>query len=270
MSVGWLAGCAADRVASHPSSVGQTTIAPGETTIRVLQMNLCNSGRASCYTGRAVSTAAAVISHTRPHMVSLNEVCRDDMDVLERAMSAITHGAAVASAFMPAQDRHAKAPVRCQNGQEFGDGVLALRPSAARGSSSSRGVYPIQDPGDAEERVWVCIDLGRQYSGCTTHTASTNPAIALAQCRYLLSSTVPALRRHDGGEVILAGDLNLAVDGSPNPQSCFPRGYQHADDGALQYVVASPGIAIQSHSVIDMGGATDHPGLLVDLVLSRR
>jgi hypothetical protein len=122
-----------------------------------------------------------------------------------------------------------------------------------------------------EERVWVCIDLARRYSGCTTHTASTNPAIALAQCRYLLSSTVQELRRHDGGDlVIVAGDVNLAADGSPNPQSCLPRGYQRADDGALQYVVASPGIAIQSHSVIDMRGATDHPGLLVDLVLSRR
>jgi hypothetical protein len=269
MSLGCLAGCSADRVASNPSSVSQPTIAPGETTVRVLQMNLCNSGRASCFTGRAVSTAAAVISHNRPDMVSLNELCRDDVDVLKRALSAITHDAPVASAFMAAQDRHAKAPVRCQNGQEFGDGVLAVRPSA-RGSSSSSGVYPIQDPGDVEERVWVCIDLARQYSGCTTHTASTNPAIALAQCRYLLSSTVPELRRHDRGEVIVAGDLNLAVDGSPNPQACLPRGYQRADDGALQYVVASPGIAIQSHSVIDMGGATDHPGLLVDLVLSRR
>src|SRR3954453_13376634 len=86
VSVGWLAGCAAGRAAGNPSSMSRPTLGSGETAVRVLQMNLCNSGRADCYSGgRAVSMAATLISHDRPDMVSVNEACRDDVGVLKRA-----------------------------------------------------------------------------------------------------------------------------------------------------------------------------------------
>jgi len=235
-------------------------------------MNLCNSGRADCYSGgRAVIMATALIHHDLPTMVSLNEVCRDDVRVLKQAMSTAFAGAAIVSAFEPAEDRSSQAPVRCENGQEFGDGILAAVPSSAHGSRSYGALYPVQDPNDVEERVWVCMDLATQLFVCTTHTASTSTSTALAQCRYLLNSAVPIMDRRDTDEpIILGADLNLAADDSPGPDSCLPSGYQRIDDGAVQVVVASPGVAIRSHSVIDMRGTTDHPGLLVDLVLSRQ
>jgi endonuclease/exonuclease/phosphatase family metal-dependent hydrolase len=266
LSVGWPAGCSSGRAASNPSS-------PAGTTLRVLQVNLCNSGRADCYSGgRAVSLAATLISHHRPEMVSLNEICREDVDILRQAMSTAFDGAVVASAFKSAEDGPTRTPVRCRNGQEFGDGVLAVVASTARGYSVHSGVYPMQDPDDVEERVWVCLDLASQFSACTTHAASTSPTVALAQCRYLLTSAVRMMRGHDdrGDPIIVGGDLNIEAGGSPSPQACLPHGYQRADDGALQYVVASPGIAVRSRSVIDVHGATDHPGLLVELVLPRR
>lgn len=250
----------------------QPTIGPAESTVRVLQMNLCDSGRAGCYSGgRAVNVAAALIGRNRPNMVTLNEVCREDVDVLKLAMSATFHGRAVASAFKSAEDRSTKAPVRCQNGQEFGDGVLAVEPSAVGGFRTYSGIYPMQDPNDVEERVWVCVDLAPQFSACTTHTASTNTTIALAQCRYLVGSALQLVRRHHSDDrTIVGGDFNVAAGGAPNPQACLPRGYGRADDGALQDVVASPSIAVRSRSVIDMHGSTDHPALLVELVLSQR
>lgn len=271
-SLGWLAGCAGDRAASNPTSTSRPTIGPGQTTVRVLQMNLCNSGRADCYSGgRAVSMAATLIRQHEPGMVSLNEVCRDDVQVLKQAMSSTFPGAAVASAFKAAEDRPTQAPVRCENGQQFGDGVLAVVPSRAHGVRSHSGVYPDQDLNDPEERVWVCIDLVTQFSACTTHTASTSRSIALAQCQYMLNSAAPTMSRRDGGDpIILGADLNLATHGSPSPQSCLPDGYQRTDDGALQDVVVSSGIEPRSRSVIDMRGTTDHPGLLVEVVLSRR
>ena len=272
LSVGWLAGCAAGRAASNPSSTSRPTLAPGETAVRVLQMNLCNSGRADCYSGgRAVRMAASLIGRDRPDIVSVNEVCRGDVGVLERAMSATFRGAAVASGFRAARDRPKKAPVRCQNGQEFGDGVLAVLPSGSHRFSTYGGIHRIQDANDVEERVWVCVDLAARFSACTSHLASTDTTVALAQCRYLLGSVGPVRRRHvGGGPIIVAGDFNLAAGGSPNPQACLPHGYQRSDDGDLQDVVVSPGVAIRSHSVIDMRGTTDHPALLVELVLPRR
>ena len=54
-------------------------------TMSVLQMNLCNSGWAGCYTGRSVREAAAVIRAERPDVVTLNEICRDDLVAAGRA-----------------------------------------------------------------------------------------------------------------------------------------------------------------------------------------
>src|SRR3954471_5826586 len=51
-------------------------------TFVVLQMNLCNSGMAvgSCYSyGRAVDEAVGKIHRYRPELVTLQEVCRDDV-----------------------------------------------------------------------------------------------------------------------------------------------------------------------------------------------
>jgi hypothetical protein len=110
-----------------------------------------------------------------------------------------------------------------------------------------------------------------QFSACTTHTASYSTASALAQCRYLLDEAVPTMSHRDGGDpIVLGADLNLAAHGSPSPQSCLPPGYRRVDDGALQDVVVSPGLAVRSSSVIDMRGTTDHPALLVDVVLPSR
>jgi hypothetical protein len=271
LSVGCLAGCTADRAASDPTSIGRPATAPVQTRVRVLQMNLCNSGRAACYSGgRAISLAMALIHQDRPDMVTVNEVCRDDVHVLKEAMSAAFPTAAVASAFTSAKDRPTQAPVRCQNGQQFGDGVLVVVGSPVVGLRRYSGVYPVQDLGDPEERVWVCIDLANRFSACTTHTASTDRTIALDQCRYMLNSALPRISRRDGGDpIILGADLNLAAHGSPGPQPCLPSGYQRTDDDALQDVLVSPGAGVRSHSAIDMRGTTDHPGLLVDVVLPR-
>jgi endonuclease/exonuclease/phosphatase family metal-dependent hydrolase len=214
--------------------------------------------------------AAALIRALRPDVVTLNEVCREDVSVLERAMSAAHRSTTVASTFKPAADRRNDGPTRCLNGQQFGDGVLALVPGAAPGYRTSSGIYPVQDPTDPEERVWLCIELASRFSACTTHTASTSTAIALAQCRYFLNSVVPRMRRQGGDEpVILGADLNLPAGHSPSPQACLPHGYQREDDGARQDVVTSPGAVVRSRTLVDMRSTTDHPELLVEVDLPR-
>ena len=255
-SLVWVAGCTAGRPASGLTGP----------TLRVLQLNLCNSGIASCYTGRSVRAAAAVISEKQPDIVTLNEICRADVSQLKQAMSAAHPGMRIDAAFKATPDRPTGGPFRCTNGQEFGIGVLAAVASSASENRTYSGVYPIQDLTDPEERVWLCIHADGEFYACTTHTASTSTTIAVDQCRYFLQAAVPAMRREGGGDpVILGADLNLLAGHSPGPQSCLPSGYQRADDGSRQDVITSAGVAVRSRLIVSMNGTTDHPGLLVEL-----
>jgi hypothetical protein len=264
-SVAWLSGAAASRPVGFPSGV---SVSAGRSapSIGALQLNLCDSGIASCFTGRSVAAAAAAIRGQRPNIVTLNEVCRDDVSVLMLAMSATHRGTMVASAFKAAADRVTNGPIRCRNGQPYGIGVLALLPSTDPAYQTYGGVYPMQDLADPEERVWLCIHASTGFYACTTHTASTSTTIALAQCRYFVDWAVPAVRSKGGDDpVILGADLNLPAGRSPGPQSCLPDGYHRADDGSRQDIVTSPGVGVVSRAIIDMHGTTDHPGLFVVL-----
>src|SRR5437773_6914471 len=56
--------------------------AHADTPFVVLQMNLCNSGMAiaSCYTfGQSVTEAVQKIHEYPPELVTLQEICRDDL-----------------------------------------------------------------------------------------------------------------------------------------------------------------------------------------------
>ena len=185
-----------------------------------------------------------MIRRERPDVVTLNEVCRKDVATLARALSAARGNQPVAAAFKAARDRPTGGPFRCVNGQPYGIGVLALLDRPTPRYRTYAGVYPQQDLADPEERVWVCIDLPTGLLACTTHTASTSRTVALAQCRYFLNTAVPKVRSQVGDlPVTLGADLNLRAHGTPSPQSCLPRGYQRADDGLLQDVIASSDIA---------------------------
>jgi hypothetical protein len=65
--------------------------------------------------------------------------------------------------------------------------------------------------------------------------------------------------------LVLGGDLNLGSGDSPDVRSCLPAGSAFVDDGDVQLVVATPEFVVGSSSMIDLRGATDHPGLLVTL-----
>ncbi|MEE3922734.1 hypothetical protein V2I01_43265 [Micromonospora sp. BRA006-A] len=146
----------------------------------MLQMNLCNSGRAGCYTGRAVPRAADVIAAEAPDVVTLNEICRDDGEA-GATLRAARAGGTVVSAFQAAGDRPPAVPPRCNNGEPYGIGLLTRFVGRDARSSVHRGTYPAQDLADPEERVWLCV-RGDGLHACTTHLANTSGRVALAQC----------------------------------------------------------------------------------------
>jgi endonuclease/exonuclease/phosphatase family metal-dependent hydrolase len=258
---------AAFLVAVTAAVAGEGVPRRGDGAVRVLQMNLCDSGLARCYTGRSVAEAGDVIRAEAPDVVTVNEVCQDDVAPLERALIDGV-GGMVVSAFQPAWDRSTGAALRCRNGRPYG--VALLRRSAGAAHEAVGGAYPMQDAASAELRAWLC--LGPRASGrsepaavtvCTTHLASGSPAVAQAQCAYLTGTAIPAVRARAGSApVVLGGDLNLRADGAAG--TCLPAGDRRADDGHVQHVVATPGLAVGPSRTIAMP-ATDHPGLLVTL-----
>jgi endonuclease/exonuclease/phosphatase family metal-dependent hydrolase len=204
-----------------------------------------------------------VIASAAPDVVTLNEVCRRDVAVLAAALGGGQH---VVAQFRPAVDRRTGGPFRCVNGQDYGIALLARVPAVP--VQVFGGVYPAQDTNDPEERVWLCVHPSGGLYACTTHLASTSATVALAQCRYLLGTALPAMRSDAGYDpTVLGGDLNLGYRGSPDFRACLPAGDVHAGDGGVQHVIATPDVTVDTAGNIDMGGSTDHPGLLVTLAI---
>jgi len=272
------------------SEAGEPVRERGDGSVRVLQMNLCDSGHAHCYTGRSVAEASEVIRAEDPDVVTVNEVCQDDVAVLEAVLTG-TDGVhdgggrgVVVSAFQAAWDRRTGAAIRCRNGRPYGIALVARLATTPPAYDAVGGAYPMQDGGSPELRAWLC--LGPRTAGsrplvstgpgpidtapaavavCTTHLASGSPAVARAQCAYLLETAIPAVRARAGSApVILGGDLNLRSDDSPVAAPCLPAADRRADDGQVQHVVATPELVVGSPRTIAMP-ATDHPGLLVTL-----
>jgi endonuclease/exonuclease/phosphatase family metal-dependent hydrolase len=239
-------------------------------SLRVIQMNLCNSGIAGCYTGRAVTEAATVIRAEAPDLVTLNEACEDDVSVLGQTMADI-HGGDAIWAFQPAGDRRTASAVQCLNGERFGIGLLVHVPQPSGRHATYSGIYPPQDLGDPEERAWLCVRASNAFYACTTHLANTSGVVALAQCQYLFTMAVPAMLAGGGrAPVVLGGDLNLRHGGSPDVRACVSTGLVRVDDRDAQHIIATPEFTLRSSRLIDLHETTDHPGLLADLLRPHR
>jgi hypothetical protein len=223
--------------------------------VRVLQLNLCNSGRAGCYTGRSVAQAAAVIRSTTPDVVTLNEICEDDVADLAVALTDARGGGMVATAFQAAYNDLASEPVRCNNGQDFGIGLLVHVRQPRGNPLREGGIYPMQFARD-EYRAWLCLRPTDELAACTTHLPDGAAATASVQCAYLFGTLIPAMRART---TVVGADLNL---GAAHARACLPPGYVQVDDRVVQYVLATSDLRVGAVQVIDMRGATDHPGLL--------
>ncbi len=239
--------------------------------VRVLQMNLCSSGIAACYTGRSTARAAAVIRAERPDLVTLNEVCEDDVSALERAMAEVAPGGRAVSAFQAARNGRTGEPYRCRNGRQYGIGLVSHWPTVP-GSATDAGIYPAQDRDDPEERAWLCLDVAAPGSAdgavsfCTTHLAYTKREVTNAQCRYLLDTVIGAKRARDAAApVVLGADLNLGSGDSPDLRACLPADSARVDDGGQQHIMGTPEFVVAGSTRIDLADTTDHPGLLATL-----
>jgi hypothetical protein len=258
-----LAGTLTGTVPGQPTA-GEVLRRP----LAALQLNLCNSGMAVCYTGgRAVTRAADLVREQRPDVVTLVEACRRDVAVVQRAMRGLGRDGTVVSAFRAAGDRPSGGPTRCLNGEDFGVGVVVRVPAPYRGEQVASGVYTAQDPTDPEIRVWACVVAPGQLRACVTHLAAAGGGIALAQCRQLMADGL------GGGAlpVLVGGDFNLGPRGRSDIRSCVPPGMTRVDDGGVQNVIVdSADFVVTGRRAADVRRTTDHPGLLVGTTFTRR
>jgi hypothetical protein len=208
-------------------------------TFVVLQMNLCNSGMAvgSCYTfGRSVDEAVEKIHRYPPEMVTLQEVCRDDLYAgrrwgkLARAMADLYGGRHVSVDFVPAFNRDTDDWYRCVNGSLYGIALI----HHGTGRDVHRGWYRSQDSSE-EVRAWTCTTVVEdRLTGCTTHL-STDPDVAIRQCRELMSTLTSSWVQP---EIIVGGDFNLTDEPGKRQdvRTCVPPDYARRSDSALQQV----------------------------------
>jgi endonuclease/exonuclease/phosphatase family metal-dependent hydrolase len=249
-----------------PASAATTTAAAAVPTgypIWELQLNLCDSGIASCYDGgQSIPEAASVIASFWPDLVTLNEVCKSDVqNQLFPEMQRAWSGQQVFWAFVPAWDESTNAPYLCTNGDQYGIGLVGHLIGGATGTvTTTSGHYPdaIQD-GGKEARAWLCAQAAGQFDLCTTHL-SKNGSTAIKQYQYLMNTVVPGVPGHD--EMIVGGDINLKYGQSPGAQDCVPSGWFRKGDGDVQHVLATGNFRFDFSEKIGMRH-TDHPGWLV-------
>jgi hypothetical protein len=258
-----------------PSGLGAGSAAAGAAGgLTVLQLNLCDSGEASCYSGgRSVPEAARVITAARPDAVTLDEICRHDLTTLSAALRQAFPGDTVTGQFQAVHERDDSIST-CVNGDQYGIGILVHLPSS--GGTSVRGdEYPGQGGNrGGERRVWECLYVTGSHYVCATHLSAFDHQRALGQCRYLMDTAIPDTLTRLGGyhPTVVGGDLNLPDSGTgtgtgtgiPSVADCLPAGWRNAGDGGVQHVLATADHEITATHRLPMT-YTDHPALLVTL-----
>ncbi len=249
-AVSVMAGLAALAAALAPVS---TAYAANGASFDVLQLNLCHSGAADCYTegDQSISAAVAAIKDKRPDVVTLNEVCAPDI-------TKMVHDTGYHAEFRAAGHK-GSGPYQCAGGRgDYGIGVLSHPDMGAPSGPVRSARFAVQDGGN-EERVMLCVPYPNA-AACTTHLSADDGQVAAKQCRELTGAATGM-----GIPAVIGGDLNLTHGGTPNVQDCVPRGWFRKGDGSVQHVFA-PQVNFQFARTENLPIAgTDHPGFLVEL-----
>lgn len=265
--------------AEAKGSVDEASAAPPPERRRLwtLQMNLCSENRPSdpdnenpCEVepGPEILEGAEKIREYRPDIVTLNEICLDDMDILSQAFAETWPNDHWWYYAVSAGNENTGEPWMCDTGGEdnwFGNATMGHIPESEwQGMRHARGYYEEQDSNNSDElRSWGCTYLIGAYFACSTHLA-TNTLVAGPQCNELMSDYIPEFWDANGGQhqTVVGGDFNLDSD---TVQFCAWDGWGQEDDGTIQHVLATDDIDMTDGGqpvIIDMDH-TDHPGLLV-------
>ena len=253
-----------------PRRAGSTHQAlPPASPFRALQLNLCNSGYAGCFQdGLAIPEGHDVITQVSPHVVTLNEICEDDVSTqLFAAMQEAWPDDYVFWAFAPAASRDSGGPITCTDGQRYGVGILGHVPAASWAGFEFAGSRLENQSADNEMRAWACAYAADNYYICATHLENDNGDVAIAQCNEVMNPIIPEFWGTHGGQLptVLGGDFNLRFNGSPDVQDCVPQGWYRKGDGDVQHIMATSDLVFESSEAFSME-RTDHDAWLIRVV----
>jgi hypothetical protein len=242
-------------------------------SFKALQLNLCNSGFAGCFhDGDSIPEGGELIYNTAPNVVTVNEICSNDVAELRSYLAEAWPGDYTYTAFMPAIDNSKNTAFKCKNNFFYGSAVIGrVAASSWKGLGAAYGgKYTAQDSKN-EARTFVCAYASGAQFACATHLSSDAESIALAQCKALMFDAVPYLKGLAGasGKTVVGGDFNLEYDQADpeNVQKCVPNGYTRKGDGSVQHVIFSNDLHFESTKKYGLTN-TDHDGFLVKLTTS--
>ncbi|MGH2892329.1 MAG: endonuclease/exonuclease/phosphatase family protein, partial [Solirubrobacteraceae bacterium] len=253
------AGCALILALTGCSRSGTPAAArPSGSAYTLMQMNLCLSGLAGCYTKvdypAVVEEAVARIRAAHPDAVTFNEACGGDIARIARRTgyhvrfsSAIYYGKPLPC-------------VRPGGRGLFGDAVL----TRAAIQSTDRDAFKAQ--AGPEQRQWLCVSTRVGVNVCTAHLASHETVEVAANDPQCTELRALLARRASARTVIFGGDVN-------RHGSCAPHGFwtrtdeaAHQDPGSQQAYGTG---ALRSPSArVKPAIHTDHDVLLVRAYLT--
>jgi hypothetical protein len=242
---------------------------PPAAPFRALQLNLCNSGYAGCFQdGQSIPEGAGVIRQVVPDVVTLNEICEDDITAeLLPAMRETWPADYVFWVFSPAASRGSGGPVTCTDGQRYGVAILGHVAAASWAGFEFAGDRLSNQSDDDELRAWACASATDNYYTCVTHLENDDGDVALAQCEELMNPIVPQFWGAHGGErpTVVGGDFNLTFNGNPDVQDCVPPAWYRKGDGDVQHIMATDNLVFDSSELLPME-LTDHDAWLVRMI----
>jgi endonuclease/exonuclease/phosphatase family metal-dependent hydrolase len=247
-----LAGCGRPAARSAAPS-------PGGATFTLMQMNLCLSGLADCYSRvaypAAVDEAAALIRAAHPDAVTVSEACRGDVARIARRTGYHLRFSTVIYGGRPF------GCVRPGGRGFFGDAVLtkaAIVTSAGDRFAAQAGM---------EERRWLCVTTTGGIDVCTAHMNTRSPAEVVGNDGQCADLTAILAHRATARAVVFGGDVNRVP-------SCAPAGFWTRTDASagqgagLQQVYGSGALHSPSARVVPFTHS-DHDVLVVTSNLLR-
>ena len=173
-----------------------------------LQLNLCNSGKAPCYNavnrGRSIGEAYQVILDQFPDVVTLNEICENDLNTLWPAMQQNYPGSYTFTAFSPVSEgATVPPPDRCA-ARTASDTASGLSARSSRRTGCFGGAGGRSEVGTSPRTALRRSgpSSARPRSATTTRaprpSSSSNSTVAMNQCKALMNTVIPSVRSQVG------------------------------------------------------------------------